>query len=408
MMRNMPHKRQNFNRHKALTLLEMVIALSIVSVLFAVVLPVFTIAGKSWDSRQSASEAIQNGRVLVDYINSSLMKSVKIVSVSDPTETSGFIEFEDAASTTLRFDIAASNYVQFGEIGSLSELAGPVTKLQFTCYALDDLTTPITDAEKIRFIKIEAVLDNASAYGNDKTFKTSAFLVVNGSFEEELISTPPIGWWKFDDASGTTAVDSSGNGNDGTLNGNDHGHGHGNGNGGTDQWITGAVGGALDFDGRNDYINCGNDQSLGITGTQITVAAWVRWDSNDAWSAIAMRTSSGNWDDGYGLYAHSDGTVNFYVTKYNRNRAVKAFSADGQWHHIVGTYDGSSVRIWVDGVEGTPDSYSGDISNANDDFEIARGTSNRYNFNGAIDDVCIYDHVLTTGEITELAGGGRI
>jgi len=197
---NMPHKYKNFNRHKALTLLEMVIALAIVSVLFAVVLPVFTTAGKSWNSRQASSEAIQNGRVLVDYINRELSKAVKIIAVSDPTETNGYIEYEDAAGTTQRFDIDANNYVQFGEIGLQSELAGPVTELQFTCYALDDLSTQITDGEEIRFIKVKTVLDNASTFGNDKTFLTSAYLLINGSSLELMIYTP----YEFDTATGKT------------------------------------------------------------------------------------------------------------------------------------------------------------------------------------------------------------
>lgn len=176
----MSHNIPKYKSVKALTLLEMVISLAIVSILFSVILPVFTTAGNSWNSRQSSSEAIQNGRILVDYINSQLTKAVKIISVSDPVETNGFIEFEDAAGTALRFDIAASNYVQFGRPGSQSELAGPVTRLQFTCYALDDLNTPITDAEKIRLVKVRAVLDNASPSAQDKTFMTSAYLQTNG------------------------------------------------------------------------------------------------------------------------------------------------------------------------------------------------------------------------------------
>jgi len=196
----MPHKKQNFNRYKALTLLEMVIALAIVSVLFAVVLPVFTTAGKSWDSRQSASEAIQNGRVLIDSIKRELLKTVKVIAVSDSTEDNGYIEFEGNTGTVFRFDIAANNYVQFGEVGSQSELAGPVSKLKFTCYAIDDLNTPITDVDDIRFIKVETVLDNVSMPDNDKTFLTSAYLQISRSISELTIYTP----YEFDTKVGKT------------------------------------------------------------------------------------------------------------------------------------------------------------------------------------------------------------
>lgn len=201
MVNNMLHGKQNYNRSKALTLLEMVIALSIVSVLFAVILPVFTSSGKSWDARQSSSEAIQNGRVLVDYINRQLTQAVKIIAVSDSSEINGYIEFIDNDQVTQRFDIAANNYVQFGEITAQSELAGPVTKLQFTCYALDDMDTPITDVSLIRFVKVEAILDNASFSGKDKVFLTSAYLQTNGyTVSEAMVYTP----FEFDTVKGET------------------------------------------------------------------------------------------------------------------------------------------------------------------------------------------------------------
>lgn len=200
-----------------------------------------------------------------------------------------------------------------------------------------------------------------------------------------------VGHWKLDESSGTTASDNAG-GNDGTLISMNPGS----------DWVTGKVDGALDFDGSNDYVDCGNGVSLSLTGTSITVIAWVRWDSNDSWSAIAMKTSSGSWTNGYGLYAHSNGTVNFYVTRWNQNRASASFAADGAWHHVAGTYDGSSVRIWVDGVEGTPDAYTGNITDAADSFEIGRGASNSYNFNGSIDDVRVYNRALTPTEVQTL------
>ncbi|MHC4168510.1 MAG: hypothetical protein ACYSWQ_16280 [Planctomycetota bacterium] len=61
-----------------------------------------------------------------------------------------------------------------------------------------------------------------------------------------------VGHWRFDEGSGTTAFDSSGNGNDGTLNGGPN-------------WVVGYLGGALEFDGSDDWVDCGNDPSLDLT-----------------------------------------------------------------------------------------------------------------------------------------------
>ena len=69
-----------------------------------------------------------------------------------------------------------------------------------------------------------------------------------------------VGYWKFDEGSGTTAVDSSGQGNDGTLKG-------------APEWAVGQLGDALDFDGSSDYVEVPHNPSLSITEA-ITIAAW--------------------------------------------------------------------------------------------------------------------------------------
>jgi hypothetical protein len=199
-----------------------------------------------------------------------------------------------------------------------------------------------------------------------------------------------VGWWKLDDANGATAQDSSIYVNHGTLIAMNP----------ASDWVTGRIGGALHFDGVDDYVDCANDVSLQITGTEISLAAWVKYDTAEDDSAIAMKTSSDDWIDGYGLYADTD-AVNFYVTDYGF-RATKSFTADDQWHHVVGTYDGSNVRVWVDAVEGTPFSYTGSISNAAHSLEIGRGASNSYNFSGALDDVRLYNVALTDTDILDL------
>jgi hypothetical protein len=84
-----------------------------------------------------------------------------------------------------------------------------------------------------------------------------SFLLISLVFVLSLVLTSVtradlVGWWRLDEGTGTTAYDSSGNGNDGTILGNP-------------QWVAGKVGGALDFDGNGDYIDCGNDPIFNIT-----------------------------------------------------------------------------------------------------------------------------------------------
>ena len=162
----------------------MIIALAIMVIIFATILPLFRVINNSWDSKQGSSEALQNGRVLIDHLNHNITKAVQISAVSDSNETDGYIEFEDNDGNTLRYDInSTSNYVEFGLVGDLSDLAGPISQLQFTftCYDACDLDTPITDVNEIRTVEVQTTLTNSAALGADKTFTTTVYLRVNDS-----------------------------------------------------------------------------------------------------------------------------------------------------------------------------------------------------------------------------------
>ena len=95
------------------------------------------------------------------------------------SETKGYVEFEDNDGNTMRYEIGAGNLVQFGPVGSLSELAGPVSQLQFTCYDACDLDTAITDVNLVRSVKARATLTNSAALGRDQTFTAQAYLRTN-------------------------------------------------------------------------------------------------------------------------------------------------------------------------------------------------------------------------------------
>lgn len=163
-----------------LTMLEMIISLAIIAVMFAVMLPQFKNIQNSWASKQATAEAIQNGRILIDRLSRHLAKAVRITAVSNPADSTGYIEFEGNDAITYRYDIAADNYVEFGPVGTLSDLAGPVSQLQFTCYDAQDLDTPITTVGDIRCVKVQVTLTNAGS-GQDQNFTASAYLRTNST-----------------------------------------------------------------------------------------------------------------------------------------------------------------------------------------------------------------------------------
>ncbi len=167
--------------------MEMIIAMSIITIVFASILPLFGQIRNSWDSKQVAAETLQNGRILIDHLNRNLSKAVIITAISDSSETNGYIEYEDNDTENIRYDVnSTTNYVEFGPVNNLSDLAGPVSQLQFTCYDacdLDNHLSPVTDANIIRVVKVETTVTGSASPGQDKTFTAWAYLRTNGQNE---------------------------------------------------------------------------------------------------------------------------------------------------------------------------------------------------------------------------------
>ncbi len=160
------------------------------------------------------------------------------------------------------------------------------------------------------------------------------------------------------------------------------------------------AGKALNFDGTNDYVDCGNDASLNPT-TAITIEAWVK----TAESKTARIAEKGDWD-GHGIYQdkwngwkgaiHIDGG-NGYSIKWNKG--VPTFN---QWYHIALTYDGSALRLYVDGVEKNNISpVNGNLRINSRDFTIGSNGGAQKFFKGTIDEVCIWNVALTEAQIRE-------
>jgi len=370
----------------------MVIALAMMGIIFASIVPQFTAIRNGWDSKQGAAESLQNGRVLIDHLNHNLAKAVKITAVSDSSETNGYIQFENNDGNDLRYEIASS-YVQFGEVGDLSDLAGSVSELIFTCYDANNFDTPITDVNSIRFVNVQTILINSAALGQDKILTTSAYLRTNWNSGSEPNLVGLLGWWKLDETSGLTAEDSSGNGNDGTLT-----------NMAGNEWTTGIVDGALEFDGDNDRIagigNCptGNYTIAGwakdtgpATGSNRRSALYSA--EQEIWFGVDRGSSPAFWLD-----AGSEGK--------GANMTAGTWTRDAQ-HHIAATWDGSTIHLYLDGVD-MPITVYGTPENARAEAAVIGSWSKtgiEEAWYGLIDDVRIYDRALTVDEIAEIMAG---
>ena len=212
-----------------------------------------------------------------------------------------------------------------------------------------------------------------------------------------------VGRWRLDEGSGTVAADSSGHGDNGTVLG-----------GAT--WVPGRLGSALSFDGVTGRVQVTGSPSLEPTAA-VTVSAWVKHAGSPGdYSYVLAKGATACIAPSYGLYSGPNGGLEFVVAK---NRTVYARSPDagtrvwdGSWHFAVGTFDGTTIRLFVDGREvgsGTP--YVGrleyQLPDSNDLFigdypgcTTMTTPGMHYHFVGNIDEVSVWSRALTPAEVT--------
>ena len=172
----MMHESNKSRCCRALTLLEMVVAISLMTVVLMALLPALAGIRNSWESRQADAEILQNARVLVDHVGRHLRGASRITAVSEPSQEQGYIEFSDNGGHLRRYAIDANGLVEFGPLDGGADLAGPVSRFQFTCYDGKDFVRPTTEPGLIRFVTFTATFPNDSHLGRDKCFSCSAYV----------------------------------------------------------------------------------------------------------------------------------------------------------------------------------------------------------------------------------------
>jgi concanavalin A-like lectin/glucanase superfamily protein len=218
-----------------------------------------------------------------------------------------------------------------------------------------------------------------------------------------------VGWWKFDEGTGTSVVDWSGHGHHGTLSG-------------TPQWVAGLFGGALDL----EYDNAADGVAIpgiDVDAAGISLTAWLKPESfsqhdariidkgidvtssDHAWWMMSTNSTGGNIILRFRLKTDASDTT---TTQF----ASAGGLAIGEWAHAAAIWNGSSMILYQDGVEVGREDKAGDAVAVNPDASMYIGnqlaspdSSGRRPWDGLIDDVRVYSKGLTVDELKDVMRG---
>ena len=239
------------------------------------------------------------------------------------------------------------------------------------------------------WIKISDNLDNNvdiyCYYGNIDASNVSN---VNNTFIRVIDGL--VGSWHFDEGSGNTVYDTSGNNNDGTIH--------------EASWVDGKFGKALNFDGSNDYVEVPDSPSLDITD-EITIETWIK---------PATAQGSGNCKypvcKSYSYILSYDhfleewkGTLALYDGTDWRIPSTGVSISHGVWHHFVGVYSPPYEIIYLDGTEKLNENIgSFSINTSTNNLWFGAHVDKSEFYDGVIDEIRIYNRALNSNEILDL------
>ena len=221
-----------------------------------------------------------------------------------------------------------------------------------------------------------------------------------------------IAHWPLNEGQGSLTEDVAGD-HDGTVHGGA-------------MWVSGVEGYALEFDGTDDYVEVADHDSLsfgnGSGDFPFTLSAWINRVAPSSFNVIASKYRGGYpRRQEYALVLRDDDTVRItaFDTTDDYRLSLKSDVAVGAgWHHVVATYDGSAsangLTLYIDGAESPATIELDDpryvaMHNTTEPFRVGAqvvGDGTLRFFQGVVDDVRVYDRVLSPAEVGELYGGG--
>jgi hypothetical protein len=203
-----------------------------------------------------------------------------------------------------------------------------------------------------------------------------------------------VAYWTFDEGSGKILKDMSGTGNDGDISGDP-------------KWVNGQSGKAIQFDGVDDFILVKNHDSYNFTKAQsFSIALWINYEAKGDWAGPMEK-----FNGGYPFKVEIDTANVLYFAIYDGTNFPRADigNVNGEWHQCCFLRDakGKKLIAYLDGVktQESADTTTGEIANAVDLYIGARKPGNTITYKGILDEIAIYNRLLTEDEIKQAADG---
>jgi hypothetical protein len=201
----------------------------------------------------------------------------------------------------------------------------------------------------------------------------------------------------FDENMGLTAFDASGRNHHGTISGAER--------------VSGKIGGALRFDGLDDWVTVADAAALDLS-SGMTLEAWVNPATTGGWRTVLLKEGAGNM--AYELYANNPDVARpaaYFTTTGGAIRGITGTTAmaANSWSHLAVTYDGANMRLYVNGTLVRTVARTGAVLETDGPLHI--GGNEVWGgewFAGLIDEVRIYNRALSASEIQADMNGSTL
>jgi hypothetical protein len=247
------------------------------------------------------------------------------------------------------------------------------------------------------------VTAGSSTTGVGATSATGAAL---GHYPVEVLSDDPLIYWRLGESSGTTAADDSGNSRDGTyVNTPTLG-------------VAGALAGDADTAVLLDHAAIEHVEiadAAWMDVANVSVEFWFKATDTAADGSVTLATRGGvpgqSGDPSWYAGLQSNGRAEFEVynaSGFPESAVSTAAYDDSEWHHFVGTHDGTTIRLYIDGAEVDTTAWAHNVASGDIPITVGRRNSGTYTVEQSVDEFAVYGAALSSTRVLAhyLAGVG--